>query len=292
MQMLSRYGRRRTVAVMALASAAALAGTTAAGAAPTGFYAPFDQCPVSNSNVQTCLVSDTTSGSFKLGNQSVPITKRIRLQGGFSTNEAGESTFYPAANGKTLEKTKLNVPGGLLGITIPSLVPEPIRSALQDGIDTVNGVEATAELVGPVKFSWNNLLFGDNEVIRLPLRVKLDNPFLGDNCYIGSASNPLTLSLTPGTTHPPAGYTPMVGYPGDFTFEDEAHYVRADNISLVDNNFKAPKANGCGGIFFSWAIDPVVNLKIGLEASAGKSEARMTGTAHIGDRNSVIASGG
>ena len=128
-----RRPRRAALGALALAGASVLAVAAApASAAPTGQYADFDQCPTGNANVVTCIVSDTTSGNIKLGNQDVPITKRIRLQGGIdSGNEiTGENVFYGAKNGQTLERTALDVPGGLLGITIPPIVPQPVRGDL------------------------------------------------------------------------------------------------------------------------------------------------------------------
>jgi hypothetical protein len=281
----------RLAATAATAVAALGIAASSAAAAPTGIYADFDQCPTDNPNVVSCVVSDTTSGGFKLGNQNVPINKRIRLQGGIDAGDetTGQNVFYGAKNGQTLERTKLNVPGGLLGITIPSAVPQPVRGLLEAAINTVNGVTATAELVGPVGFNFANYSNAVGTAVTLPIRVKLDNPFLGSNCYIGSASSPVTLNLTNGTTTPPAGVAPISGEYGAVDFFDDANLLVNTGVSLVDNTFSAPKAKGCGGAL-SWAIDPVVNLKIGLPAAAGKNVARFTGNAKIGSADRVVAS--
>lgn len=247
--------------------------------------------PDANPAVETCLLSDTLSGSFKLGNQAVPINKRIRLQFGFKTDpDTYDSVVYPAANGQTLERTSLYVPGGLSGITAPDLLPWWIQQPLQAAIDSVNGVTATAELVGPVKFNFGSFLEAQGTIITLPLRVKLDNPFLGDSCYLGGSGDPLTLKLTTGTTTPPAGTAPMVGTPGVQSFQDFGQWTKQTGISLVDNNFRAPAAHGCGGSLFSWALDPVVGLKIGLPANPGVSQARLTGDATIASAAAVVAS--
>lgn len=287
-----RRARRSVLASAVLAGASALAVAAApASAAPTGQYADFDQCPTDVESVVTCIVSDTTSGNIKLGNQDVPITKRIRLQGGIDIGDevTGENVFYGAKNGQTLEKTALDVPGGLLGITIPPSVPQPVRGYLQKAIDTGNGVKATAELVGPVGFNFANYANAENVAVTLPIRVKLENTFLGSNCYIGSAASPVTIRLTNGTTAPPAGIAPISGEYGTVDFFDDANLLVNTGVSLVDNTFTAPKAKGCGGAF-SWAIDPVVNLKIGLPTTAGQSFARFTGDAKIGSASRVVDS--
>ena len=40
--------------------------------------------------------------------------------------------------------------------------------------------------------------------MKLPVKMHLENPFLGSNCYVGSSSSPLIWNLTTGTTAPPA----------------------------------------------------------------------------------------
>jgi hypothetical protein len=275
---------------LAVLGASAL-GASSAGAAPTGQYADFAQCPTGNPNVVTCIVSDTTSGNIKLGNQDVPITKRIRLQGGIDAGDetTGQNVFYGAKNGQTLERTALDVPGGLLGITIPPSVPQPVRGYLQNAIDTANGVKATAALVGPVGFNFANYANADGVGVTLPIRVKLENAFLGSNCYVGSAASPITIRLTNGTTAPPAGVAPISGTYGTVDFFDDANLLVNTGVTLVDNTFTAPRAKGCGGAF-AWAIDPVVDLKIGLPTAPGQSVARFTGDAKLGSASRVVDS--
>ncbi len=38
---------------------------------PTGAFAPFADCPLSNSAVTACIVADTTSGEFTVGKKTV-----------------------------------------------------------------------------------------------------------------------------------------------------------------------------------------------------------------------------
>lgn len=246
--------------------------------------ADYSQCPLANPEVTSCFVAKVYGGEFKLGNTTVPIHRTITLQGGVITDPVtGETMFVDAANGKTLSETPLTVPGGLLGLVPPSWVPEPIRSVLQAAIDLGNKVEATAKLVGPVGFSFNNFANLDGPAITLPIRVHLTNPFLGKKCYIGSKAQPIMLQLTAGTTAPPAPARPISGDPGEITFEDFGQMIISRGFQLVDNAFSAPAASGCGGIFKA-IINPIVNLREGLPSSAGNNVARQIGDFWLGDR--------
>jgi len=43
------------------------------------------------------------------------------------------------------------------------------------------------------------------------LEVRLENPFLGNSCYIGSNAHPVVIEFTSGTTSPPAPNKPING---------------------------------------------------------------------------------
>jgi len=58
-----------------------------------------------------------------------------------------------------------------------------------------------AELADPAHLDLKNL-GGAGPLVNLPLKVKLDNLLLGNACFIGSSSEPVTLNLTDGTTNP------------------------------------------------------------------------------------------
>ena len=62
----------RSLAIAAVCAGAMAIAPSAMAAAPSGIYAPFKYCPYTNTAVQSCLVSNSTSGSFKLGNATVP----------------------------------------------------------------------------------------------------------------------------------------------------------------------------------------------------------------------------
>lgn len=286
----------RTAFIAAATSVVALAASgSAMAAAPTGEFAQFKYCPYQNTAAQNCLLSTTTSGSFRLGTASVPITSStpITLQGAFTIDQdTGVTTWFNAANGgSTLSNTPLNVPGGLLGLVNPGGFFGLLEQAFENAVRSANGVTATAELVGPVRFDFGAFVFQDGPAVTLPIRVHLQNPFLGPNCYVGSSSRPITLRLTTGTTSPPAGTAPISGNGGTISTTDDGLVATQSGLSLVDNTFTVPAATDCGYLLLDkLLITAAVNSREGFPAAAGRSSAILTGTTQIADSASTAAS--
>jgi hypothetical protein len=290
----------RTLIVATALIAPVIAGLGAASPAlakePTGAFTVFKECPRTMAGVRFCLYAQIEGGEVKIGKTVVPINEdkkhTIVLQGGYSRNtETGEESFYGALNGETLSKTPQNVPGGLLNIINCTEIKgegllKPLAELAKAGCKLVfenktTGVAAVTELAKPassIGISTDNLLNEEGTALSLPTRVKLENTFLGSECYIGSSTNPVTLNLTTGTTSPPAPNKPISGKLGEVSFlESEGlGYTQVTNTTLVDNSFAAPKASGCGGIF-SILIDPLVDSKLGLESKAGNNTAIQNG---------------
>ena len=253
--------RRRPLAAAlpALAVLAALVGAQPALAGIQQEFQIFSDCPVNTPGLGTCIVSTTTGGEFKIGSKTVPITQPVILQGGL---KIGSPVLVPAADGNTLSKTALPVPGGIIGIEL---------------LGPLTGVTATAELAGNVELNVINANSGKGVAAVIPLKVKLDNPLLLNACYVGSDSEPLTPQLTTGTTNPPPPNTPISGSTGTPVIKAHGKIVIIENSSLVDNAFAAPGANGCAGPL-ALVVDPAVDLETGLPAAAGHNAAIMNGT--------------
>ncbi len=285
----------KPVAAAAVMVGALAMSSSAVAAAPTGVYAPFKGCPYNNTSVDVCLLSNSTSGTIKLGNASVPLSASnpVTLQGGFTLSDSGVTTWYNAASGfNTLSKTKLKVPGGLIGLVSTGGWSGVLINLFNAAVASVNDVYATAELAGPVQFDYLNFALSLNDpAVILPIKVHLENPFLGSGCYIGSNSNPITLRLTVGTTSPPAGTAPITGYGGDKSSTDDGTVLTAANVKLVDNTFAVPAATNCGYLLpDKILITAGVNIKEGLPAAPGKSSAILQGTSLLGSRPDVQAS--
>lgn len=286
------------VAIALITSLGALSVASPALAAPKGEYAVFADCPLSNAGVHGCIVARTESGKLIVGKRTVPIEKTITLQGGFEEENPcnfpfqgkGECRlpFVGAADGNTLSKTPQNVPGGLLNLINCKEISNKNERELCESIfeKGILGVTATTELAAPassIGLSEAALLEPilseafSIPALQLPVKIKLTNPLLGEKCYIGSATEPITLNLITGKTNPPAPNKSITGKPGELSSRAEGGILVVKNNSLVDNSFAAPGVNGCGG-GFSALIDPLVNKALGLPAAAGNNTAILNNT--------------
>jgi hypothetical protein len=248
---------------------------------PTGNFAPFADCPLSNPSVTQCIVASTTSGEFTVGKKTVPINKTITLQGGtIPIKGSGEVTFVAAENGETLSKTPLYVPGGLFGLKPPEYLNKEQKEKFEEMVNKgLTGVTETTELAKPasaIKLNTTNLISETGVALQLPVKVKLSNVFLGSGCYVGSEANPIILNLTTGTTSPPEPNKPIKGSAGALEILEEGALLRLLGGSLVDNAFAAPEATGCGAPF-SALVDKLVDSVFGVPAAAGLNTAILTG---------------
>lgn len=277
------------LAVMALAPTQALG----ASHSPKGEFASFGECPLSRPAVVGCIYSESNGGFFTMGKKTVPLKNPVILQGGYEVDEEGNQFFFGAENGQTLSKTPQPVPGGLLGIEAPKWWPKFLRDLFNETINNgFTGVTATVELAAPatsIDLSILNLVLEEGVALGLPAKIKLSNPFLGNNCYIGSSSNPVQLDFTSGTTSPPPPNTPISGAVGEIKFNEAGTLITLSGGKLVNNSFAAPGANGCGGLF-SFLIDPFVNSITGLPSAAGTNTAILEGKILSGEAAAVKAS--
>lgn len=285
---------KKLLALIAASCGALAIAATSATATPTGEFEVFAQCPTSNPLVEGCVYALTESGEFVMGNETVPITKTITLQGGIYENEeTNEKFFVGASNGETLSKTPQNVPGGLAGLINCTEISFYIarvacEATLEKGL---TGVTATAEIAGPasgIEVNTGHVITEIGVAVKLPIKVHLENAFLGSACYIGSNSEPIMLNLTTGTTSPPPPNEPIKGAAGEQEENAEGTILTLKHNELVDNAFAAPGVNGCGGILSS-LIDPLIDLKTGLPSAAGHNTAILKGTLKSTNATAVVA---
>ena len=277
-------------------SLAALVGAAPALAAehhPKGEFERFKDCPLSNSATELCLLAKTSSGEIVIGKKAVPIVNAITLQGGLHEASEENLEFIAAEDGNTLSKSPQPVPGGLLGIMAPEFLPGFLKTLFNEFISKgITGVNATTELAAPasaIKFNLNNLIEGHGTTFTLPIKVHLENAFLGSNCYVGSNAHPINIELTTGTTSPPPPNKPITGKVGEINGNEEFTFVEISHNSLVNNSFAAPVAEGCGGLF-SFLIDPAVDSELELPSPAGHNTAILNGTLYQAVAAAVKAS--
>ncbi len=286
--------KRRIVgsALRVLAIATALTLWLAVSAwAHEGIWAKFNFCPSTTPGVAHCLYSVTNGGEIVLGKKKTPIVNPVTLQGGYSEEGAeGYESFYAATNGVTLSKTAQPVPGGLLGIVPPESSPPLVKLLSKFFFENgLTGINATLELAKPaseIKLNTFNLLVEEETALQLPVKVHLENPFLGSSCYVGSSSSPIIWKLTTGPTSPPAPFKSIKGKAGFPVLKEHEELAEITSNELVENNWKAPEATGCGGVI-AFLVDPVIDSQIGLPSPAGENVAILKNTLDTATAESV-----
>jgi hypothetical protein len=279
---------KKLVAGMAVFAAMALVAVPAALATPTGGYAVFAQCPVKTAKVNGCIYSPTTSGYITIAKTEVPIVATQVLQGGLlRPEEEFVKHMAPALNGETLTKTAQKVPGGLAGLVECDKIKEVLlriscELLFENGLTGVNAVTELAEPASSVVLNSANEQLGTGTALTLPVKVKLENPLLGSECYIGSSKEPIKLNLTTGKTS--GGPT---GKPGTQTTKEGGGILVISGVSLVSNTFTAPKATGCGLL---GVLDGIINEKLGLPST--KNTAVLNGSVEIANSELVEESEG
>lgn len=236
--------------VVAVMASSAWATTPAPG------FSQFAGCPnpaTENPAVEACIFSKVKSGSFKLGSKTVPIENPITVSGG--TNIEFEHFVYNSKGG--MPPVKQKVPGGVIGLTGLTWLAELLGSEALT-------LYAATELVGAPEIHGA----GASE-LTLPIKVHLINGTLGNNCYVGSASSPITLHLTTKTSGKLTGKEP------EFHFDPALEIIHLNNGKFVDGTFSAPSASGCVLTLFGFipiSINGLVNAESGLPAASGTNE--------------------
>jgi hypothetical protein len=280
-----KHRRRAVCSALLIAALAALGLAASAQAKLGGEFTKFAQCPYTNAKALKCIYSVTEKGEVILGSKKVPIEKPVTLQGAYAepVEEKEGAEFYPflgATNGITLSNPPQNVPGGLLGIIPEASQPALVKALIKFFFEnSLTGVNSTLELAKPatdIRVSENNLAGEIGTALYMPVKVHLENPFLGKNCFVGSSTTPIKWNLSTGTTSPPAPNKPITGSGGEGELLESAKILKLNNNKLVDNSWSAPKAAGCGGII-SFLVDPIINAQLGNTA-AGYNTAELKGT--------------
>jgi hypothetical protein len=269
---MSTLGALAALAVFIPASGASAATTTTLA----GDWAPFNRCPVDNSamlaadgvsNIALCVASNSPSGSIKLGNITAPMgNSNLQIGVVENTSTGAFSVVTPA--GGAIVNAPIKIPGGLLGLICPSSVP--VVTAVCDEItnSTLNAVTAVVQPAGnPSNFSLDAGLSSGLPIITLPVKIQLQNPLLGSDCYIGSNSDPIVLN--PENTTTPVVNSEQFDANGT---PDPVNGVMAAIYSIggtqEDNTAAAPGATGCGLLGL---LNGAVDLKVGLPSASGNN---------------------
>jgi hypothetical protein len=277
---------------------AATAGTTARGPGyppPKGIYKPFINCPLNNPLMHeegqlgptntfggygACTAGLATSGSITIGNITTPVTEPVNVQFGFAW-QPGISNFplpaYPPLAGESaILQTKPDlIPGTLtqeLGCPSSDATVESICQQAQTRGGVYNQVYALAQEAGQIS-NFNLLAWTQ------PVKFKLINPLLGNNCYIGSDSTPIVLN--PSLSVGPGGGLNEIMDPQPTVHPDTA-VLAITGASASDSTFSAPGVLGCGpGGAANTGVDTALDAGAGLPATSGNS-LTLNGTFDVG----------
>lgn len=224
-------------------------GSLGSSGAPEATPLTFDgwgTCPVEDKAVSTCATVVVRGGDMSIGGMKVPIPDGgLKIAGGVKYGAPDpegnfEQIFVPQAGTSGVFSNPISIPGGALGIDTPLNLTQ---------------ITATVEPVGIPSVDVLDLK------VSMPVRLKLDNALLGDSCYLGSQSNPVTLNL--GTTgNPPS--QPIGGNYQGAVFPGVTH---------TDKTFAVPAATGCGPLgSLNWAV----NLRAHTPSATGHNDLATT----------------
>lgn len=250
---LTRARRWSRSAVVGLAvGATAVIGAPGAQAAPGVPEATLDNipgaehCDVGHDPLGTCLSIAVNGGLFSNNGFELPISEGdLNITAEYTAD--GELASTDTENFGVYAKP-MTVPGGVLGVDLPfnNLFGLAAVTAQVQAVDT-------PELLGDV-FELD---------IDMPVRMKLENPFLGGNCYLGSPEEPVVLGLRglhDGANAPVMGVVGVPEYPADT--------LEVTNVNNVATDFELPAASGCGPF---GVLNPIVNWRAKTPATTGTS---------------------
>lgn len=280
-------------------SAAASTGTGGRGPGyppPAGIYAPFVNCPLNNplmhengqiiangfGGFTACTAGDATGGSITIGNITTTVTEPVNVQFGFawqpSSTDFPVPAYPPLAGESALLSTK------------PDLIPQSLTTALGCATatdPTVRSICKTAQARGGV---YNQVFALAQEAGALtnfrlftwtqPVKFQLINPLLGNNCHIGTDSNPIVLN--PQLSLGPGGTITFALDPAP-TVHPDSEVLALNGAVASDSTFTAPGVVGCGpGGAANDAVDTALNAGAGLPSASGTNSLTLTGTFSLG----------
>lgn len=179
-----------------------------------------------------CNVLVTNSGRMKIGNidQQITAPMRITLLAGSDPKTGAEISKFVK-----MRSPAMTVAGGALGI--PGTENIPLFS-----------LKVKPQYAGKIDLDIVN------SKTRLDLKIKLINQLLGDTCYVGSNTAPISLDLD---------LPDITGAPGP----DGTFWVK---INATDDTFAVPKTTGCG------LTAPIADFRGGLPSASGNNHAQLT----------------
>lgn len=140
----------------------------------------------------------------------------------------------------------LTVPGGVLGVDLP--------------FGNLFGLAAVTAEVQAVEAPILNGII-TNMDLSIPVRMKINNAFLGDSCFLGSEAAPVNLRLSP-----------VAGAVPDYEVLPSGG-LKVSPVKNEATGFTLPAASGCGPF---GVLNPIVNWRAKVPATSGTSLATVS----------------
>jgi len=270
--------RRSRLALAAIAVVAAIPLVGANSASAANYASPYDVfngCPVDNPDFLAadgeagCVGAVAHEGTMKLGNMEAVLGPMVTSMGVYVTQaEPNAPVTLPGAGGNSIAAEPVTVPGGLLNMMCPGASTNVITQLCKTLADSaLNKVTATAVSAGTPEFSLDP---GPT----VPIKIKLNNPLLGNNCYIGSDANPIVLELALAPAGDSAEIVLLPPIPG----YELAGFLGLAGLKFTDETFEVPKAKGCGPLNL---FDGAINNRVGLPSPSGNNSITLLGDSYI-----------
>ena len=126
----------------------------------------------------------------------------------------------------------------------------------------------------PIEFNLISLLEEEGTAFGFPVKVHLESPFLGSECYVGSNSEPIDVPFTTGVSGHIQGKNGSTLYG-----TNEGDIITIATSTLVSEAFAEPEAKNCG---VAGGADAAVNAALGLPAPVGANKSVINGTLKAG----------
>lgn len=201
---------------------------------------------------------------FTAGKVTVKLAQPIVLKGGFAENEAGDFQWLGARGAATIAPVAQAAPS-LTKDVDSSLLSPPELERYDYYVHTAKQLKTTAtvELAGSPRnlyLNEENLLDTEGEAFGFPVKVKLSNPFVGEDCYVGSDEHAIVVPFTTGTSGE------LKGKLGTVQTNAVGSLLTIYNDTLVSSGFEAPGVEGCG---VEGGADNAMNEALGLPSATG-----------------------
>jgi hypothetical protein len=211
---------------------------------------------------------------MKAGNVTVLLRQAITLRGGIGFFPEEAEQWFGAVGVPTIQPVA-EVAAPLTKDVNTSMLSESELNRYDYYVHVAKEtrVTATVELAGPassIQVNAINLLSESGPAFTFPVRLHLNSPFVGGECYVGSEAEPVVVAFTTGISGA------LQGKNGSTIKTDRHGFILSVlTDTLVNNEFASPGVQGCG---VEGGADAAIDSALGLPSPPGNNLAVLNGT--------------